>query len=206
MNDPNFFRVAYSGKVPLKSVTFLGETASPTALGQRNPPKSDGIVFDTRKFTGTSPFADQGFPFTIGSTSGGLSSSAVSPTFSVPGGGESVAGQFRHLTVNFKSGLKHGQSLRFGVDRDLAVSGYGGSNEGNGADELGGAIFMPQGTGSPNGMVFVGTLANGKKISGMFSNRLGHGWSPVDGYGVINAEKAVLGPLIRRRPRGGHAG
>ena len=75
--------------------------------------------------------------------------------------------------------------------RDLATSPYGGSNEGNGADELGGAIFMPQGTGSPRGMVFVATLSNGKKIAGVFTNRLGSGWSPVDGFGVINAEKAV---------------
>ncbi len=191
MNDAKFFRVSYSGKVPLKSLTFFGETASPTALGKRNPPKSDGIVFDRRPFLDTAPFGDQGFPFTIGSASGGLSKSSVTPTYSVPGGGESKAGQFRRLKVNFASGLKSGQGLQFGVDRDLAVSGFGGSNEGNGADELGGAVFMPQGTTAPDGMVFVGQLTNNKLIYGMFSNRLGHGWTPVDGYGVVNAEKAV---------------
>ncbi len=194
LDDPNFFRVKYTGRVPLKSLTFLGETASPTALGKRNPPRSDGIVFDKRKYTGTAaPLFDQGFPFTIGATSGGLSRSSVTPTFWVPGGGESKAGQYRRLTVGFKNGLKRGQGLQFGVDRDLAVSGYGGSNEGNGADELGGAIFLPQGSGSPRGMVFVGRLANNRLIVGTFSNRLGRGWSPVDGYGMINAEKAVLG-------------
>jgi hypothetical protein len=194
MNDPNFFRVSYTGSVPLTSLTFLGETASPTALGTRNPPASDGIVFDKRPFTGTpQQFRDQGFPFTIGAVSGGLAESSVSAALSVPGGGQSVAGQFRHLTVNFGSGLASGQGLQFGIDRDLAVSGFGGSNEGNGADELGGAVFMPQGTAVPQGMKFVGTLANGQQIVGTLSNRLGRGFTPVDGYGMINAEKAVFG-------------
>ncbi len=164
--------------MPLKSLTFYGETASPTALGKRNPPKSDGIVFDKRQYTGDPAVRRPGLPVhRSGRSPAGLSKSSVTPTFSVPGGGESKAGQYRRLTVNFKSGLKRGQGLRFGVDRDLAVSGFGGSNEGNSADELGGAIFMPQGTTDPRGMVFVGELTNGKKIYGMFSNRLGHGWS-----------------------------
>jgi hypothetical protein len=193
MNDPNFFRVTNTGKIPLKSLTLFGETASPTALGVRKPGKSDGIVFDKRRYTGIPPYGDQGFPFTVGSVAGGLSRSSVTPTYSVPGGGQSVAGQYRHLTLNFRSGLKRGQGLSFGVDRDLAVSGYGGSNEGNGADELGGAVFMPQGTWATNGMVFVGQLTNGRKITGMLTNKLGHGWTPVDGYGMVNAEKAVLG-------------
>ncbi len=36
MNDPRFFAVSYSGKGSLKSLTFLGETASPTALGKNS--------------------------------------------------------------------------------------------------------------------------------------------------------------------------
>ncbi len=193
LNDPNFFTVTYSGSSPVKALTFKGETASPTALGTRTPGKSDGIVFDKRAYTGTPPYGGQGFPFTIGSVSGGLAKGSVKPVYSVPGGGQSVAGQYRHLTLNFASGLKSGQSLRFGVDRDLAISGYGGSNEGNSADELGGAVFLPQGTADPRGLTYVAELANGKRITGMLSNKLGHGWTAVDGYGMINAEKAVLG-------------
>ena len=194
MSDPRFFTVGYDGKVPLTSVTFLGETASPTALGKRNPPASDGIVFDRRPYDGEAPFRADGFPFTIGSTFGGLSPRNVKPSFSVPGGGESVAGQYRHLTLNFAGGgLKKGQALQFGVDRDLAVSGLGGSNEGNGADELGGAVFLPQGRAVPAGMRFVGVRADGSRIRGVLRNRLGHGWTPIDGYGLVNAEKAVLG-------------
>ena len=51
----------------------------------------------------------------------------------------------------------------------------------------------PSCTGDSDGMVFVGELANGQKITGSISNNLGSGFSPVDGYGVINAQEAVFG-------------
>ena len=193
MNDPRFFTLSYTGKVPLKSVTLYGETASPTALGRRNPPLSDGIVFDPRPFDGEAPFRNDGFPFTVGSTSGGLKAGNVAASFSVPAGGEATAGQFRRMTLKFRSDLERGQALQFGVDRDLAISGFGGANEGNGADELGGATFLPQGVAVPRGLAFVAERKDGKLIRGVMSNRLGKGWTPLDGYGVINAEKAVLG-------------
>ncbi len=193
MIDPKFFTLKYSGRVPLRSVTFFGETASPTALGERHPPLSDGIVFDPRPFDGVTPYRDDGFPFTIGSTSGGLQAGKVDASFSVPGGGESAPGQYRRMTLRFKSNLKRGQGLQFNVDRDLAVSGFGGSNEGNGADELGGQTFYPQNRTIPFGMAFVATRVDGRRIYGALHNRLGHGFSPVDGYGLINAQKAVLG-------------
>ena len=191
LNDPDFFRLSYSGSVPLKSVTFLGETASPTAPGRTRPPLSDGIVFDPRPFSAAGPdFRDVGFPFTVGGTGGGLAASSVRASFSAPFGAST--GRYRHMTVTFGGTLRGGQSLRFGVDRDLAVSPYGGSNEGNGADELGGAVFAPQRIVDPIGLTFVAVRADGKKIVGVVKNRLGQGYSPVDGYGLIDAEKAVL--------------
>ena len=193
MNDPNFFSMKYDGKVPLKSVTFYGETGSPTALGTRHPPFSDGIVFDPRPFDGLASFRTDGFPFTIGSTSGGLRSDHVKAAFSVPAGGQAAKGQFRRMTLSFTSNLKRGQAMKFGVDRDLAISGFGGANEGNGADELGGAVFLPQEKTIPIGLGFIATRADGRKIYGAMTNRLGQGFTPVDGYGLVNAEKAVLG-------------
>ncbi len=194
LNDSKFFTLRYRGRVPLRSVTLLGETGSPTADGTRHPPLSDGIVFDPRAFDPNAPsFQGVGFPFTVGGTSGGLDPSSVSATFAVPGGGTAVAGQFRHMTLNFGHGLRRGQSLQFGVDRDLALSPYGDTSEGNGADELGGATFIPQRIVVRNGLVFVATLANGRHIVGAMRNRIGSGWTPIDGYGVIDAQKAVLG-------------
>jgi hypothetical protein len=45
----------------------------------------------------------------------------------------------------------------------------------------------------PFGMVFVVHPTHGHVFAGVFKNRLGHGWTKLDGFGVINAEKAVLG-------------
>jgi hypothetical protein len=190
MTDKRFFTLSYTGKVALRSVKFYGETASPTARGVGS--KSDGIVFDPRKFDGVAPFRTDGFPFTVGATSGGLSASKVHASFSAPGG--SYKGQYRHMLVTFRSkGLKRGQSLKFGVDRDLAIGALGLSNEGNGADELGGATFIPSGATKPEGMKFVATRVDGKKLRGVMVNRLGYGFTAVDGYGLVNAERAVLG-------------
>jgi hypothetical protein len=192
MNDPNFFKVSYTGKVPLKWIEFRGETASPTALSETDPQKSDGIVFDRRPFGSTPNYRNYGFPFTVGGTSGGLTKTEVAPSYSVRGGTQSAPGQYRHFQLNFSNGLKKGQGLSFGVDRDLAVSGFGGSNEGNGADELGGGVFMPQGTVVKQGMQFVAKRADGTFITGTFKNSIGSGFTAVDGYGMINAEKAVF--------------
>ncbi len=193
LDDPKFFTLRYDGRVPVRSVTFFGETGSPTADGTRNPPRSDGIVFDNRPFAPGESFEDVGFPFTVGGTRGGLDPSSVKASFAVPGGGTATAGQWRHMTLRFTKGLRHGQTLMFGVDRDLALSAYGDTSEGNGADELGGATFIPQGRVAARGLVFVVHLANGKRIEGVMRNRIGRGWTAIDGYGVINAEKAVFG-------------
>jgi hypothetical protein len=194
LKNPRFFSLRYAGSVPLKSVTFYGATASPTANGTRHPPRSDGIVFDIRPFDpAATSFENVGFPFTIGGTAGGLNRRSVHASFSVPGRGVSVAGQFRDMRLTFANGLKPGQLLRFGVDRDLALSPYGDSSEGNGADELGGATFIPQRVVSRAGMVFTAVRVDGSKIRGVFTNRLGYGYSPADGFGLIDAQRAVLG-------------
>jgi hypothetical protein len=195
LNSRRFFTLSYHGSVPLKSVTLLGGTASPTADGL-NPPQSDGIVFDRRPFdpTAVNAFDTVGFPFTIGSTSGGLQARDVSARYTVPGKGTAVRGQFRHLTLNFANGLTNGQSLRFGTDRDLALSPFHDTSEGNGADELGGATFIPSGRIVRGGLVFRAVLANGHTFRTAMTNRIGHGYSPIDGFGVVNAERAVFGP------------
>ena len=100
-------------------------------------------------------------------------------------------GTYRTLTLTFANGLKKGQTLQFGVDRDERVSGYGGSSTGNGADSLGDGVLLPSGQVVKGGLTFVGHLANGKTITGQLHNAIGKGFSPADGFGVINAEAAV---------------
>jgi hypothetical protein len=182
--DPDFFRVSYHGKTPIKSITFYGETASPTSL--------KGIVFDPRPTADPGSFRDGGFPFTVGQAKG-VKASSIKASFSkrfsaLP------KGVFQHLTVKFGKKLKKGSSFGFGIDRDAALWAPGlPAIEGNNADELGGAFSIPSDKKLAQGMKFTAVLANGKVITGRFANKLGHGWTAVDGYGVINAERAVLG-------------
>ncbi|NAZ87611.1 S8 family serine peptidase, partial [Kineococcus indalonis] len=193
MADPRFFTVEHRGAVPLTSLTLYGESASPTAPGVRLPPLSDGVVFDPRPHVPdrrTGSYRGAGAPFAVGATSGGLDADDVTASFSAPAG---TAGQHRHLTLTFARGLGAGQGVRFGVDRDLAVSGSGGSEEGNGADELGGAVLLPRGLPLPQGLAFTAVRADGSRLAGVVTNRLGRGFTPVDGYGVLDAEALVLG-------------
>jgi hypothetical protein len=188
MADPNFFRVVNRGRKPLRSITFLGETASPTALGPGG--SSAGIVFDNRPLAERGNYRSGGFPFQVGTAFGGLSAGSVSAHLSE----QTAPGLFRHLTVRFARGLRSRQGVTFGIDRDLALwAPTVPAIEGNGADELGGATFLPSGRPQPRGMRFVAVRADGSTIRGALVNRLGHGWSPVDGYGVVDAERAVLG-------------
>jgi hypothetical protein len=178
--DRNFFRVSYQGRVPLRSITFHGRSASPTS--------AYGLVFDTRKIGQPGNYAAGGFPFAIGGTSGGLRADQVSAQPRHPVG--KLRGRSDDLRVDFAKGLHHGQTLRFGIDRDRLGSG---TADDNGADELGGATLVPSGKVLHRGLRFTAVRADGKVIHGHLVNRLGKGWTAVDGYGLVNAEKAVLG-------------
>jgi hypothetical protein len=144
--------------------------------------------------TGDGAFDGVGFPFTVGSTRRGLSANQVGASYGVPATGTGVAGQFRRLTLDFGGGLDQGQGLQFGVDRDLALSPFHDTTEGNGADELGGATFIPSGRIVRGGLVFRAELANGDTFTGVMRNKIGHGFTSIDGYGLVNAQRAVFGP------------
>ncbi|MDQ2659461.1 MAG: hypothetical protein M3Y03_03490 [Verrucomicrobiota bacterium] len=47
----------------------------------------------------------------------------------------------------------------------------------------------------PDGMRFRGTLEDSSTFSGIMRNRIGFGFSQVDGFGFINAEAAVTTPI-----------
>lgn len=164
--DNDSIRVALTGPGKLASITF----------------DLRGLVFDTRTAGGA------GYPFTLG-TLVNLSPSDITPTFSSP---VLAAGQFRTLRLSFAPGsFAGGDSLGFGVDRDDATTGVGGGS----ASLLGQTVLIPSGvvTGTPS--VFSGSLEDGTPFSGTFTNRIGQGYSPLDGFGFINAETAVALPL-----------
>ncbi len=189
MDDPNFFRVRNGNASPIKSITFYGGYASPTALGLPAG-KSAGLVFDPRPLAEPESFRDGGFPFTLGYTTSGVARNKV--TGAVQSRVDSTP-FYRQLKVSFGPGLGRGQIAMFGIDRDLRVPGLATSPvEGNGADEIGGGVFIPQNRAVAEGMKFVAVLANGKTVTGRVGNTLGNGFSPVDGYGVADAYRAVF--------------
>jgi len=111
-----------------------------------------GLEFD--------PNAEGGFPLTVGSSTGPVITSPL-PTEKT-----------QVLTLTF-SGFTSGNTLTFGIDRDVAaIAGYG-----NSADLLGGALV----TGTVNGLE--GTLTMG--------NKFGTGFVDDDGYGLIDAKAAA---------------
>jgi hypothetical protein len=200
MTDTRFFTLTSSSSKKVSSVRLDGSTASPTALGADGSSRSAGIVFDPRPYDASKPRREVGFPFRVGSTSGGLKASDVSVAYGRPNG----TGQFSQLTLTFRRGLKKGQTLEFGVDRDLAVSFSGAdakagpaevalADEGNGADELGGAVDLPSGAKDRSGLTFTVRRSSGRSTTGQLRNRLGSGFTAVDGYGLVDAEEAVVG-------------
>ena len=189
MTDPHFFTLRNVSGKTMRSVTLDGSTASPTALGVDAAAPSGGIVFDPRPYDAAADPRTVGFPFTIGATSGGLKASTVTASYEDPTG----TGQYGRLVLTFAKGFEKGDRLEFGVDRDLARSGDGTADEGNSADELGGATVLPSGTKNRSGLTVTVRQTSGKRTSGELRNDLGAGLTPVDGYGLIDAEDAVVG-------------
>jgi len=150
------------------------------------------------------PTAD-GYPFTVGSDSVGITSSEVEVRFDQQAPVPSEKGQYYRLNLKFAPDkLIESSVLRFGLARWEHHSSYspsptgtgGGTSSGGGAaDLLGQGVLLPSGVLVGPGAAFYGSLADGTPFKGTFSNRIGKGWTPVDGYGFINAQKAVSEPL-----------
>ena len=199
MTDPRFFRVSYSGPGSIVSLTLDGAGANPTGLGVRAGDPSAGLVFDPRPFFaipalgGPDLFA-QGFPFTVGAASPGIDPSAIAANFAAPGVGLANRRQFQQMTVRFPAGaLGGGRFVAFGVDRDEAVTTDKDAEGGNSADQLGPGLLFPEGVVVGPGMSFRAVMSTGQVLTGRFRNRIGAGWTPVDGFGYINAQAATSG-------------
>jgi hypothetical protein len=188
--DPNVFSLTHFGSRSLANLSINGTGANPT-----NTP--GGIVFDER----SAPLPAPGQPFVVGNRTEGLTPLDVQGTFSLPADAPGLAGQWKQLDLKFLPGtFASGDLLTFGVDRDETdVVGPGGAAGGNSADLLGGGVLIPSGKYVPGGARFFGKFEGGNSFSGEFLNLLGCGYSPLDGYGFINAEAAVKAVLKKRR-------
>jgi len=187
--DPNVFTVGYFGPGSLVSITLKPITGNQT----ESPTK--GIVFDTRTAGGA------GQPFVLG-TLGGLTPANITSTIFVPAD-PPAASQFKELTVTIAPGaMTSGKFFRFGVDRDEADA-FGPVIEarepgGNGADLLGQGVLRPEGTVTGGGATFDAVLTDGTRLTGTIKNQIGRGYSVQDGFGFINAQRAVAEALERR--------
>jgi len=162
-------------------------TVQVTANGNASNDSSSSSTFFTVAFTGNSGQAlnqlvidltntplvfdesSNGFPFTVGSNPSGVSIS------------KSLSADKRILTLSFGSTFTPGKTISFGIDRDLSAISAGG----NSADLLAGADIKA-------------TINSSTILLGAFANQLGAGFTFADGYGLVNAQKAVesvLGPL-----------
>ena len=189
--------ISYVGPSSIASITFDASGGNPGG-GNVVTPSTPGMVFDTRPLSGG--LVSGGLPFTVGPSSIGLSSANVTATLINPAPAPSVAGQFLGLTLTFTPGsFTSGKTLRFGLDRDEQRSAFsppnGDSRNGSSADLVGSNVRIPAGTTAVGGISFTGTLADGSTFSGVLANRIGAGYSFVDGFGFINAQSAVNQPL-----------
>lgn len=187
--DKNAFSVSYVGTSSITSITFNGVAGNPGG-GNVSVASTPGLVFDTRT---------AGQPFAVSPTST-VASGSVTATNLNQAPSPSVTGQFYGLKLDFAAGtFTGGQTLRFGVGRAVQRSSSspptGTTLAANSGDLAGAVTRLPDGTLASGGVTFTGTLADGSTFSGTLTNRMGAGWTFLDGYGFINAQSAVAQPI-----------
>lgn len=166
--NPNTFKISMVAPAgyTLQNVTLDLSTANAARVRLGVP--VPGMLFDPRAAT-------TGYPLTLGALKN-ISAGQISFTRA----GVLANTQFDKLTVNFTAGsFGNKSSMGFGVDRDERATGGGGN-----APELlagatvSGVVVVPGGSTIP--------------FSTSFKPRLvGKGFSPLDGFGLIDALSAV---------------
>ncbi len=195
--NPNAFSLTFKGSGSLTSVVLNPEGTDATGGNTTEPLVTEagftsrpGLVFDIRDLS------LGGFPFTLG-TLNGVSASDIKARFLNQAPAPAITGgHFYTMELKITEGtLTSGEGFNFGVDRDEADAfGPNGAVGGNSADLIGASVLIPEGTVARGGMTVSGTTSEGA-FSGIFQNRLGSGYTTLDGYGFINAESAVSQPL-----------
>jgi subtilase family protein len=204
--DANSFVVTYTGSSSLTSLVF-DPAGSAMAAGNVSG-GNNGEIDDASSNPATVTYFENNAPgavfipgtraFTVGSAST-IGAGDVTATFSNTPPPPSTS-QSWTMTLTFPSGtFTEDNTLKFTVGRGeqhSAATGNGAIGPGTTiadylADILGNGVTLPSGTVAPAGMAFSGTTADGGTFSGTLQNRIGFGYSPVDGYGLIDAATAV---------------
>jgi hypothetical protein len=203
-NDPNSHSIAYIGPSTISTFVFnpngVPEEGGGVTSGQ-NGVDANNNYFSTVTpgmyftLTGTGAFA-----FTPGASTGLTASDVDVPVIDAPAPAPAPAGNGRRLKLTFlNNAFNGGDIFRFtigrGLERGPNVTPAGAALANYNADLFGGGVLIPEGTVLPDGMRFSGTLADGATFDGRIKNRLGSGFSQLDGFGFLNAEAAVSLPL-----------
>ncbi len=203
-NDPNSFSVSYIGPSTISTLVFNPNGIAAEGGGVTSG--QNGVDVNNDYFSNITPglyFAitgTGGFAFTQGASSGIAAANVAVPVLSAPAPLPAPAGNGRTLTLSFlNSDFAGGDVFRFtigrGLERGPNVSVTGSALAHYNADLFGGGVLIPEGTVLPDGMRFSGTLSDGATFSGVIRNRIGAGFSQLDGFGFVNAEAAVSAPL-----------
>ncbi len=208
-NDPNSIGVSYTGSGNVSSLTF-----NPNGLaseGGNVTGGNNGVDASNTYFSNIFPgvvFLPGSVPFTVGTSL--PNSLAVTDVVAVPSNSApapSTPGQFWTLGLQFPTGnFTSGKSLHFTIGRgeqhssvvqdpNTGMPTAGTTIDDATGDIWGGGVLIPEGTITPNGMKFSGTISDGSTFTGTMVNQIGHGYTPIDGYGFINAEAAVNASL-----------
>ena len=215
MNDPNSWQVGFVGPagVTIKTLVFnpQGDAAhGGNVTGGNFIGSTPADFLDSTKFNSYPGlvFGTATKAFTVSSTSGVTSAQTAAAFSNLAPVPSNLSNQYWTMGLTFADGaFTPGKLLKFTIGRLVqhsAVVETSGHVFTNGstvstpaavADLLGGGVLLPSGTVVNAGMSFSGTLSDGSTFSGTFANRIGAGYSLLDGYGLINAEAAVSLPL-----------
>jgi hypothetical protein len=210
LNDPNSLAISYVGPSYITSLTFNPQ--GDAAHGGCATCGNNGLDVSNAYFSNVYPglvFMPASKAFTVGAGSVGLTTADVTATYSnlapAPSNGTN---QYWTMALNFgTANFTGGKVLRFTVGRGTqhnssvtgTVPGAGPTGGASAtqftADLFGGGVLLPEGSVTSGGMSYTGTLADGSTFSGTLTNRIGSGYSKLDGFGFINAQSAVAAPL-----------
>ncbi|MEP7015682.1 MAG: S8 family serine peptidase [Verrucomicrobiota bacterium] len=221
-NDPNVFSIAYNGPGRLDAFHFNSDatpqTAGYTTGGNFSGNASGNMTadfLDPTKYSYT-PGLVWTSTFLFGN-SVGLAAGDVAPSrsnaASFPSNPNPNNPNQHMWTLNLafpNSNFTSGKVLRFNnsrsmwqdaqVPQGMTISALVRDQDYS-ADMLGSGILIPEYIDTPTvmpGMTFNGTIVDGATtypFSGRLTNKIGKGYSVLDGYGFINAEAATTGAL-----------
>lgn len=225
-NNPNSWTVTYTGPGYVKDLHFNPEGTAQTG-GNVTGGNFNGFTpadfLDSTKYKYTPGMVFNTNQYTAGTQSDVV---AATHTFTNAAPLPSTNAFFWTLNLTFPTNtFINGKAFRFNVGRNQQQDAttpqgmtipnvlFGQPNQYS-ADILGSGVLIPEYADNPiimSGMTFSGTITDGGTdfpFSGRLVNKVGHGYSPLDGYGFINAQAAVSGVVptpgvVSRKVHGG---